>query len=184
MTTGNEILESIRQLQRFYRNCALLLKTGEATLIKSGWINVHGSIAIANLSKSIDNSDYWAPYYMFRFFDNEKCKNLRVFLSVIIDLPEEPELISEPLLSTGFLNLGEDTTKKWNYYDSTLHLWIPQRKDDGSYFTVDPMRQWPEEGYQYHEFKSMALPLTSITDAKTLEVRIINPLLNELAKCK
>ena len=105
---GSEILESLRQLQHFHSDCALLLKTGESAMIEAGWKSCFRNTAIADLSKSIEFPDYWSPYFAFRFFQNDRYKPLAAFLSIIFDLPDDPKLIEEPLVSAGLLDYGKN----------------------------------------------------------------------------
>lgn len=177
-SNGNEILASLRQLQHFYRDCALLLKTGEASLMEAGWVNSSGNRVIADLSKSIEYPDYWPPYYAFRFFESDRHKSLLAFLSVIFDLPEEPKLITEPLVSAGLFGFEEEKVGAWEYHYATLHLWMPKRRDDGSFLTVDPRKEWPDDGYKMSQLRTLALPLTSISSAQCLKDKIIRPLLD------
>ena len=179
---GNEILGSLRQLARFYSDCALLLKTAEACLADAGWQNVTGNRGIADLSKSIEYPEFWPPYYAFRFFGSDRHKSLMAFVSVIFDLPEEPRLITEPLVSAGWFEFGEGVIPDdKEYYFATLHLWMPNRKDDGTFFQLDPRKEWPDEGYKISQLTTLAVPLVSVTNSQCLRDRVIEPLLRRIA---
>jgi len=158
---GNEILTSLRQSTRFYGDSSLLLRTGEACLAKEGWTSVTGNLAIANLSKSIQYPECWPPYYAFRFFQNDRYKSLLAFLSVVFDLPEDPKLIREPLVIAGWCDFGKGHTPgdKWEYHYATLHLWMPNRRDDGQLSRLDPRKEWPEDGYKMSQLATLAIPL-------------------------
>ncbi len=180
-SNGKEILESLRQFKRFYGDCALLLKTGEAAFIEAGWQNATGNTAIADLSKSIEWPDWWPPYYAFRYFKNDHCKSLIAFLSIIFDLPEEPARIIEPLISAGLLDYEEKAVGAWEYWYATLHAWMPERQDDGTLNTMDPKREL-DGSYELSHLKTLAVPLVSISNTQGLKDKVIQPIFNELAK--
>jgi hypothetical protein len=180
---GNELLLSMRQLACFYRDISVLLKTGEAALEKAGWQSM-GNTAIANRSSSIGSPDYWAPYYLFRFFSSNRYKTLLAFVSVILDLPEEPRRITEPLVSAGWMDLGKEKmdSDAWEYSHATLHCWMPDRRDDGTFISVNPQKDWPDDGYDISFLSTLAQPLVAVSNSQSLEEKIIKPLLDEITK--
>ena len=180
---GNEILISLRQLARFYGDSALLLRTGEACIAHKGWQSITGSRAIADLSKSIQYTEWWPPYYAFRFFEHDHYKSLLAFLSVVFDLPEDPKLITEPLVIAGWCDFGKGNTPgdNWEYHYATLHLWMPSRQDDGRLFRLDPREQWPKKGYKMAQLSTLAVPLVAVTSTQCLRDRVIEPLLTGVA---
>jgi hypothetical protein len=153
-------------------------------MVEAGWKNARGNRGIADRSNSIEFPDWWAPAYAFRYFESDRRRSLLAFLSVIFDYPEEPGLMTEPLVVAGWLEFGKGLTPgdDWEYNDATLHLRVPNRQDDGTLLHLNAREIWPDKRHKTTRLTTLAVPLASVTNSEHLRNRVVEPLLRGIAE--
>lgn len=123
---------------------------------------------------------------MLRLYDHDQRKNLLGFVSVLIDDEAGKGRITEPLVSAGWCDYGAGKRAKEGFLagwaDCHVEHKPTHRADDGTVIIRED-KEWLEpERYGVVRYGSLALPLTSITNAEALRDRIIKPLLAGIDK--
>jgi hypothetical protein len=178
---GINIVKTLRQLRVLYQEIALLLETADGLMARKGWIAVGGTYVFAGLSYTLSQPQKWLQQDFFRLYKSHDWKNVLSFISVIVDDVERPALLTEPLLTAGCFDYGsgvefDNLPPAFNYSLPRWHLKMPNRNDNGNLITDQP---GPETAFT--RVSTLGLPLLSISDTKTLERKIIIPLLANLS---
>jgi hypothetical protein len=100
-----------------------------------------------------------------------------------LDRPDE-DVVTEPLISAGLLQFAgqEVKSEEVNYWYAEMHLWMPGRRDDGT-FVYAQGKKLPEDcGAGLLKVASMARPLVQITDSRKLAESVVEPLLSEVER--
>jgi hypothetical protein len=177
--SGKEFLAALNQVRNLFEEMSRLLSTADASMQEAGWKPLKGSQVTAEMSWAIYAPRQWMPSYLCRFYENATKPHLLPCVSLLLGVYEASEqgLLTEPLIAASLCDYGKgNKVAGWQYHYCNWHLWSPNRKDDGTVCTVDPMKVWPEEKCQATLISSFALPLMTITDAASLKERITLPL--------
>lgn len=174
--TGKNIVHMMGEMKKLFLDIALLLKTADEHMKKMGWTS--RSNTCVSMSYTLDMSSYWFPKFAFRFYKNDGYKHILPFITVVFDDREEDTYVEEPLLTAGWHDYGKGNEVGQNYEldYANWHIYMPERRDDGTLVVVDPRQEWPQYNYSVQKTTTMAIPLTSITNAEQLKARIIDPL--------
>lgn len=189
MTQGETMLSLVRNMQKLNGEIAALLKTFERLLSESGFRNDRGSTVTKDCSTSIDSPQYWAPPWMFRVLQNKRDRDDVIVLNIALDNPDEPDTIQEPLVLCARFRYQKGQAKKsageWDAWD----LWFCKPpKELGRVYDIGdlklqseeflPQSGWDKDAVQaMQDIRFLAVPLTSITDSKTLEKEVIRRIL-------
>ncbi len=189
MNQGENILTLVRGTQRLNAEIASLLKTFEKLAGDRDYRNEKGGPVTNGCSLSVDSPEYWAPPFMFRVLQNKKNKDDILALNVVLDSPEDPDQVNEPLLLLVRFQYRKDEAKahvgEWGPWD----LWFSRpkkelnrvytRKDlklDSAEFQEDS--EWDDKSFNaMQEVTFLAVPLAAMTDSKTLEREVIKRVL-------
>jgi len=185
MTDENHIGETIERLRDLYKDVALLLRTSEGLVAieGGGWEPARGNTAVAYSSNSLNSPRKWLTGRAFRFFKNVDFPNILLFVCVILDEQngKEPK---QPVVSAGFCDYGEGQDIEGpplDWWYAWWHLWMPERKDDGSVNSVRPKEEWPEEHKSdIQSVTTLAVPLMEVKSEGDLKEMVIGPILKEI----
>jgi hypothetical protein len=182
----NNVVEGFRELRRFCNDISLLLKEANKMMAESKWQRISNRIKVIETVGDIDKPIYWLPDAFFCFYELATKKNLLSYISIHVDdlQSEMPDYVKEPIISAGLLDFGSNrnAVKEWSkrYYVSYLHLWIPDRKDNGEVFSGDVATIMEDtDDFQLGAVKAatFAHPLEVITNSEILKEKIVTPLL-------
>lgn len=180
---GTNILKAVKQLRAILVDTGLLLKTIDGKMEKAGWPLL--TPYVTEFSYSVNNPEKWFPSELFRFYKSEKSKSILPFVSVILDDDREGEYtISEPLVTAGYFDYGKNEVgNNWHYWYAKWHRYQENPQNDGQIIRLEPSMRWKEDWEENYPFEASACfgwPLTSITNEKDVETKIVFPLLNLL----
>lgn len=177
---GKTTLAALGEVRRFFGEISKMLLAADAMMRDAGWEQRNGSTATAGNAFSIHSPQYWMPSKLFRFYRCDASNLLIPCVSVILGSDEKN--LDEPLVcgavveyETNNLPVGTQL-----YGISTWHLWVPDRKDDGSTNCIEPRALWPTETGA-KKMTSFALPLMVIKESSSLRELVIEPVLKVLA---
>ena len=177
--SGKELLAALNQVRGLFEEMSRLLSTSEALMQESGWKPMKGSQATAEMSWAIHLPRQWMPRYLCRFYESASSPHLLPCVSIQLGVYEASEEVdlSEPLIVASLYDYGKgNKVVGWDYHYCEWHLWSPNRKDDGTICTVNPMNIWPEYKFQAALLSSFALPLMTIIDTASLKEHVTLPL--------
>ncbi len=176
--TGPEILNSLRSLKKFLGSIRQLLGAGESLMQESGWSQFGGNIAYSETSRSFHEPDLWIPFFVCRFFRKNSEPNLLSFVTVILDDPDAPERIVEPLVSSGYLNYGSGETigAIYNITDGYIALLPDKIPTEMSDIPLDLIPSASGKRILVAA-RALAVPLADVVDTETLKKKVIEPLL-------
>lgn len=173
---GCDIYRAVDQVRALFTELALLLSTAESLLTTSGWHST-GTAPAAGGSISLDYPRRWVPEYVHRFVTHPRHSGLLGFVAVIVENLEKPDLLTEPLVSAGWVDFG-DKVGDWWVETARWHLYHPARVDDGVTRTFRPPASWSAKVRDnVHGICTLGLPLVSITNVRAVEERIVRPFL-------
>lgn len=193
--TGKNIVGGFRELRKFCREVALLLKTAQDMMNDKEWERAKPYPVFLS-SPTIDDPELWLPYDLCGFFENSNFPRLLCYVAVSIDDPGEKSPVEYALVSAGCIVLKSGKRRdKLEHWMAEWHLFIDSRKDDGSLCRDDDPQKTgkprktgdPEPPASFLRVTTFAYPLMEITDCETLREKIVQPLLKlieEEAKSK
>jgi hypothetical protein len=156
-----------------------LLLEADAIMGAAGWAPRVGATALAGGAISINSPKNWIPHRVFRFYKHDEHPKVVLTLTVILDEQGTDQKVVEPLVS-GLLMEYEtvDEIPEGNslYNIATWHLYVPERKDDGTIVAIVPRELWEAESTA-KAMRSFAIPLVSVTSRERLEQTIVSKLL-------
>jgi hypothetical protein len=190
--TAKNIVEGFRELRRFCKDVSLLLNEANKMMAENGWIHISKRTHAIETLDGLDDPDGWLPDAFFCFYEHAKREHLLPYISVLVDNlwadDYDPDCVKEPIISAGWLDfgVGKKASTEWrkNYWVCASHLWMENRKDDGTPCTDDVWKISENEDFPAGTVKvtSFAHPLEIITNSEKLKEKIVQPLLNALPK--
>jgi len=179
---GEKLLCVIREMQELFSQIGLLLRSADPSMNKDGWTPcpICKSQAIADCSYHIDKGKRWMPHYAYRFYQRKDRVDTLLFLAVILDAPEIPELVNEPFITAGWFRYEANVNEKdrdWEWWYCQAILENDQPAIDGTLvdITIEAFKKNRIIGC-----KALALPLIDIQDVDSLEKCILQPVLEKL----
>ena len=181
---GINIVNGFRTLRKFCGQVSLLLTTADGLMQELDWRQAAGSTAIADLSKSVHSPDGWLPCYFCRFYEHSEYKHLLVFISVLVEEIEQPELIDQAIVTAGWIDYGVGNKRgDWQYWFSQWHLWMSEPTHDGRLREDDTRVEWKTNAPKgVLKAATFAHPLDEITSGDVLKERIVTRLVAEIDK--
>lgn len=181
---GKTIVVAIRSLRKFHADVALLLRTADGPLENAGWkpcSKKAPNTATSDGSASINEPHKWMPHYTCRFYENDKRPDIALFISVIMDNLQDPRLVTEPLVSAGYLRYDAEVTN-WEWWYCTVASWSPEIVPDGVPHELKPVHlPKAEETYGVKGGKVLARPLVDVENGDKLKALVVDKLLKEMA---
>jgi len=182
MSQGAELLAVLNQVREFFQETSSLLSTADAMMQKHAWRPTKGGQVTADMSWALANARLWMPHYLCRSYRREANAEVLASISIILGMfegnPDDQKRLSEPLVCASLFQYDSGgKTDEWRLEFSTWHLWMPDRRDDGTVCSVDPRAAWPEEKWTAARLHTFAIPLFELSSAKDLQHRIVDPLL-------
>jgi hypothetical protein len=178
-SNGKNILYAVRQVRTLMVEVSKLLLEADAIMGAAGWGPRVGATALAGGAFSINSPKNWIPHRVFRFYKHEEHPKVVLSLAVILDEQGVDQKVAEPLVS-GLLmeyeTVNEIPEGNSLYNTAIWHLYVPERKDDGSIVAIVPREQWEAESTA-KLMRSFAIPLVSVTSRERLEQSIVSKLL-------
>ncbi len=178
-SNGKSLLFAIRQVRTLMVEVSKLLLEADAIMGAAGWGPRVGATALAGGAFSINSPKNWIPHRAFRFYKHEGYPKVVLNLAVILDEQGADQKVVEPLVS-GLLMEYEtvDEIPEGNslYNTAIWHLYVPERKDDGTIVTIVPRELWAAESTA-KTMRSFAVPLVSISSRERLEETVVSKLL-------
>jgi hypothetical protein len=173
-------------MQTLNTEIAALIRAFERSMDDFGYRSIGGSAATEHCSTSLSNPERWMPPWFYRMFENAKAKDDVIILNVILDEPDEPDKIEEPLvLCARFLYTkggAQDSAGAWDTED----LWLyGKQKNLNRVYDLNSLgidsaflkeADW-EAIDNIEDIRFIAVPLVEMSDTKTLHDRVIQPLL-------
>jgi hypothetical protein len=180
---GKSTLAALRQIREFCSEASKMLLEADARMHDAAWKERSGSVATAGNAFSIHSPRNWIPSKLFRFYRRDASSGIIPCISVILESEDRTLRLDEPLVAGTVVEYeANDLPVGVQLYAiSTWHLWVPDRKDDGSLHRVVPMKLWPGETTA-KQMTSFALPLVSVRDRTSLRDLVIAPMLNILGE--
>lgn len=189
--SGKNIVDGFREIRIFCKEVSLMLITADGFMKEAGWIPWPRSSVIGNRSGAVDEPERWFPYEFSRFYKKTLSKRVLPFIAVLLDDPcieENKTLMSEALLTAGYIDYGEKEAEIWDYWYSRSHLFMAKKEgnrlDNGKIYSALTQDIWNEDEIKGGAVRvvTFAFPLDEITDGNSLKNKIVQPLLNELNK--
>jgi hypothetical protein len=190
--SAKNVVEGFRVLRRFCRDVSLLLNESNKMMEEDGWTRISKRTPAIETSGGLDNPDCWLPDAFFCFYEQAKKEHLLPYISVHVDDLEaedyDPDCIKEPIISAGWLDfgVGKKAVTEWckNYWICYSHLWMENRKDDGTPCTDDLWKISEVDSFPSGTVNvtAFAHPLEVVINSETLKEKIVQPLLNALPK--
>lgn len=175
---GKNIIATFKDMREFCKQVSLLLSTAETAILKAGWELAQTKNPATRSWNSIGDPIYWIPFHMFRFYKHKTEKNILSFISVILDIENNPTEV--PLVSAGWFQCEGKKLGHWDFEYCCNHLHHPNAKCDGTWFDIEkPKKGWNKKSKVIY-FSSMAIPLEEISDTVELQKRVIAPLLESV----
>jgi hypothetical protein len=181
--TGKNIVNGFRELRKFCREVALLLKAANGFMQENDWTPFRKTTVVGNSSGSLDYPDEWLPTDFSRFYEHRIFRHLLPYVAVLVEQLDEPSRIEQALLSVGWIDYGAgNAVGDWEYHFCNWHLFMRDRADNGKLCSEDPRQTWPDEPPPAGVVKAttFAFPLDETT-AETLRENI-QRLCAEMAK--
>ena len=175
---GPNMLGAIQQVRRLMTEVSKMLLEGDALMGQSGWEPRVGSTALAGMAYSIYSPLSWIPFQIFRFYRHPDLPLAIPCISVLLEFLDVKGLMTEPHVSGLLIEFETEDTMPAGvqlYEVANWHLYVPNRKFDGTPITVEPRILWPEWS-SAKRMTSFAVPLTSIRDRNALRDRVISPI--------
>jgi hypothetical protein len=180
--TDGDIVAAFENLREFCRQVALMLRTADGMMAKSGWGSASKGTVFDGASASIEWPTYWLPTYFSRFYINPRVPTCLSFVSVIVGYPKEAHLVQDALVSGGWFDYGTAAPgNNWQYAYAKAHLWAKSRTDDGQLCWGDVGTDWKGDvPPTVTQIASFAYPLSELTNGADLQTRVIDRLVGEL----
>lgn len=183
----------VKQVTKFCEQSSLLLRTIDDQMSKEGWEACSNTVTVGG-SNSVLCPECWFPNILFRFYEHNDHKQLLVFVSILLndDVDGEYKLV-EPVVTAGYFDYGagKEVGKNWEYFYAKWYGYNMKHGNEETIFKSE--KNWKEEwlkkfpkddveSYPFESWKCFGLPLISITNARDVESKIVNPLLKILPK--
>jgi hypothetical protein len=181
-TDGDNFLAAIRQVRKLMEEVATLLLEVDGLMGREGWEPRSGSTTLSGGSTSINWAKNWLPYHVFRFYKNSEHPTLIPCVTVLMDTNQPKVKLKEPYISALAMayEAGSPLPEGWQLYSSAnWHLFVPNRKDDGTLNICEPRKLWPNDSTA-KRMVSFAVPLVDVKDRHMLQSLITTPLLQAL----
>lgn len=175
--TGKNIVLMMEQLKKLYTQIALLLGSADDLMEERDW-HSRSNQTLA-ISAVLQYSKNWAPRHAFRFYQNDSAKHILPFISVILYDRDGDSVggVTEPIVTAGWCDYGDVPVSDVWFDWAMHHVRQPQRRDDGTILSVDPMGTWYPKGTKCRRFSSLGVPLMEIKGVEDLRARIVEPFL-------
>jgi hypothetical protein len=176
-----DIVVAFENLRAFCRHAALMLVTSDGSMIKSGWRKAKGG-KVFSATTAIDWPTYWVPTYLARFYTHPAAPEILAFTAIIIGYPKDSALLSEAIVTGGWLNYGTSQPgSSWKLSYARAHLFATGRKDDGTVCLGDLKGVWKGDvPAETTKIATFAFPLSKVTDSALLLANVIDPLMQNL----
>lgn len=189
---GSAILECVQRLQDLVCDVALLLQQCDAALAPD-WRPAVSTSSVSMLTGigSLKNPRRWVPNMMCRSYSSSKTPGVMASVTVILDDPDRPKMLEEPLVSACCAKYAKDNVTYSDFHQCFMfaHLLRKDPKFDGCFraFSDDELVKLRTADRKIKErsitaFSSMALPLVLVSGRETLQEKVIEPLLAEIRK--
>ena len=156
-------------IKTFYREVAQMLEDIQELMDKEGWSSLGDSTVTADLSKSLDNPDYWLSYYLYRNFSSEEESNYKKGILIFFDVENNEFPIS---IVFGNVSVSDQKYEKWDLW----RLW-DNNKDKLKSLTGEIISVSAEYKNKKIDGKLIAIPLTMISTKVDLKEKIVDKLL-------
>lgn len=181
---NEKILIAFRAVRQLHRDISLLLMDTDRFVDKMGWKlfdkqnRCHGET-----TNIIDASSYWMPMRFFRVYKKDSLPHLLIYISVIIDDEKKEQNFDTPLISVGIIDYGNNTGfDDWDWdYPHAAYWDNSQTNEFGNWYEVDKAK-FTTNYKNAEKISYFAHPLTSISSAKTLSEKLLEPLADRLAE--
>lgn len=171
MTDEEKKLEyAFQYIKTFYREVALMLEAIQELMDKEGWTSMGDSRVTSDLSKSLDNPDYWLSYYLYKNFTNNDVGNYKKGILVFFDIENNEFPIS---IVYGNVNSSNQQHETWDIW----RLWY-NNKDKLKSLTGEIIPVKTEHKGKKIDGKLIAIPLTMISTKECLKEKVVDKLLN------
>jgi hypothetical protein len=178
-SNGRVILAAVRQVRAMMAEVSKLLLEADAIMGAAGWAPRVGTTALAGGAFSINSPKNWIPHRVFRFYKNDEYQKIVLSLTVILDEQGADQKVVEPLVSGLLMEYEtvDDIPEGNSLYNTAIwHLYVPERKDDGTIIAIVPRERWATESTA-KAMRSFAIPLASVTSRERLEQTVVSQLL-------
>jgi hypothetical protein len=179
---GANFLGAIRQVRRLMTDVSKLLLEVDSLMGQEGWEPRAGSTATAGASYSLSWPRNWIPFHVFRFYRNADMHSSIACISVLLEADDRKIPLNEPHVSALIIEYEAGTALPEGvqlYACANWHLYVPNRRDDGTLNFIEPRKLWPSESTA-KKMTSFAVPLVKIRDQITLNETVVMPLLRAL----
>lgn len=173
------ILEAMRKVRGLMIDVAMLLKEADARMLNAGWgLRNNDGLALLGAGYSINTARNWIPYRAFQFYGRDDRETLVPCIAVLLDEEKVGDRLTQPVVSglvLRFDGANEPPRGPALYAAADWHLYVPNRKDDGT-----AVRYTPEvigKTSAAIAVQSFAVPLIEITSREEVRQRIVDPLL-------
>ena len=164
------LINAFDYIKTFYREVAQMLEDIQELMGKKGWSSLGDSTVTADLSKSLDNPDYWLSYYLYRNFSSEDENNYKKGILIFFDVKNNEFPIS---IVCGNVGVSDQKYDKWG-------LWrlCKNNKDKLISLTGEIISVKTEHKGNKIEGKLFAIPLTAIKSKTDIKDKVVDKLLN------
>ena len=82
--TGRNIVDGFRELRKFCREVALLLKTADGFMQEGDWTPIPRTTVVGSVSGRLDSPDYWLPTEFSRYYKHDQFPHLLPYIAVLL----------------------------------------------------------------------------------------------------
>jgi hypothetical protein len=184
MSSGTELLKSIKQVRDFFGELGDLLVTADGLMAEQGWEPIGDAGCVVAGSASVHKGKYLVPSALQRQYSSaERAPNCVAMIAVLLDENKEIEVtISEPLVSGSYFSLLEELADEDPFIQKWQAGWAAWRATaDGTPVFVNKDDENWKPKFRFQSMGVFARPLVTLTGPSALKEGIVDPLLELIA---
>ena len=184
MSSGPELLQSIKGVRQFFADIGRLLQAAEGIMAERGWEVVGDATCLFWTSAHVGKAAHWLPRIATRqYVCPEQAPRIMAIVSVLIDDFDMGYTLTEPAVSGAYFVLPDETPSNQCWLEKWNACWVGYRSVplDGSPYTVDMNDPYWKPVNRFKYMQVFGRPLVEITNQDALKEKIIDPLLGLIA---
>ena len=181
---GQNILNLFRQTRQVCEQVSLLLQTADEQMKKADW-KPDKSLAVSDMSYSVLSPTQWIPIAAFRYYFNQKYRNLIACVSVLLcDHFDEKYTLKEPVVTGLCFDYGKGHEETiYEYWYARYFGYLSNNKPlelNGEPFEFDNRNVDQDHKGNFEKGVLFALPLISLKNGQDVKLRVTDRLLGLL----
>ena len=184
MSTGSNLLESIKGVRKFFGDLGQLLTASDGIMAERGWEPIGDSTCLFWTSMSISKGTHWVPRIAMRnYLCPEHAPKTLAMISLLIDDFEMDFSLTEPAVCASYFVMLDDIPPSECWVERWHACWLGYRDVplDGTPYTIDTSDEHWKPSHRFKHMQVFGRPLVEITNQDLLNQKIITPLLSLIA---